>query len=246
MVNYNQISRVYDQVRAVDRAIIERLLAGVTLDASSTVLDIGCGTGNYGDVLQRITQAHVYGLDQSQGMLAQARLKNAQVEFCHGDAQRLPFTDAFFDFVYMTDVIHHVADMARLLAEMGRVLKPDGRACVVTQSHAQIARRPIAQFFPETVTVDRARYPDIPVIVAAAEAQGLRLLRVEISGEGDRTLLDQRFLEQVRSRGYSMLHLIADEAYAHGLVQVEACLRQGDLAASRAGETLVWLCHAEP
>lgn len=243
-VDYNEISRVYDEVRGVDRAVIEAFLAGVELDASCALLDIGCGTGNYADVMQRLTQARVFGLDQSAGMLGKARQKNAQIDFRLGDAQQMPFDDALFEFVYMTDVIHHVPDIHRLFAEMARVLKPRGQACIATQSHAQIERRPIAQFFPATVTIDKARYPDIPQIVAAASAHGLALLRVETVHEGAPTVLDQRFLEQVRSRAFSMLHLIADEEYARGLAQVEAQLRQGAVVSARAGETLVWL-HKE-
>lgn len=240
-VNYNEVSQVYDQVRAVDRAIIECFLQGVTLDESSMVLDIGCGTGNYTHALQQATRAHIHGLDQSEGMLAKARRKNAAIDFRQGDAQQLPYADAGFDFVYMTDVIHHVPDIHKLFAEIRRVLKPSGAACIVTQSYAQIERRPIARFFPATVAADKARYPDIPEIVAAAAMQGLALVRVESSGEGEPTVYDRRFLEQVRARGYSMLHLISAEEYARGLAQVEAQLSQGDLVVYKAGKTLVWL-----
>ncbi len=245
-VDYNEISRVYDEVRGVDRAVIDAFLSGVDLDASCALLDIGCGTGNYADVMQRLTHAHVSGLDQSAGMLGKARQKNAQVDFRLGDAQQMPFGEASFDFVYMTDVIHHVPDINRLFAEIARVLKPRGQTCIATQSHAQIERRPIAQFFPGTVTIDKGRYPDIPQIVTAASAHGLALRRVETVHEGTPVVLDQHFLAQVRSRAFSMLHLISDEEYARGLAQVEAQLRQGDVMSARAGETLVWLHKQTP
>jgi SAM-dependent methyltransferase len=240
-VNYDEISRVYDQVRGVDRAVIEAFVNGVALDAACAVLDIGCGTGNYTDAMQRVTPARITGLDRSEGMLTQARAKNGAIDFRQGDAQQMPFAAASFDFVYMTDVIHHVPDIARLFAEIGRVLRPGGKACIVTQSHAQIERRPIAQFFPGVVAVDKARYPDIPQIVAAAAAQGLAFTRAERLGEGEPAVYGQPFLEAVRACGYSMLHLIADEEYAAGLAQVEARLRQGDLVVHKAGKTLVWL-----
>ncbi|RIK53136.1 MAG: hypothetical protein DCC57_08775 [Chloroflexi bacterium] len=240
-VNYDEISRVYDQVRGVDRAVIESFLNGVALDASCTLLDIGCGTGNYTDVMQQLTQARITGLDQSEGMLAKARAKNDQLDFGQGDAQQMPFASASFDFIYMTDVIHHVPDIGRLLGEIARVLKLGGKVCIVTQSHAQIARRPIATFFPSIVAVDTARYPDIPQIVAAAAAHGLALVREERLGEGEPTLYGQPFLAAVRARGYSMLRLISDEEYTRGLAQVEAQLAQGDLTVNKAGKTLIWL-----
>ena len=125
---------------------------------------------------------------------------------------------------------------------MRRVLKPGGAACIVTQSHAQIAARPIARFFPATVTADQARYPDIPAIVAAATGQGLTFVSEEING-ADEDVLDHSFLDLVAAKGYSMLHLITDAEYAAGLARLATALSQGDLVVRRAGRTLVWFRH---
>jgi SAM-dependent methyltransferase len=239
-IDYNAISRVYDQVRQADVELIQRLLQEIDGLASAQVLDIGCGTGNYAYALQQLSHAQVVGVDPSPGMLAQARQKNSQVSFRVGDAGHLPCDEDTFDLVYMTDVIHHVPDIDRLFVEVRRVLKPGGKLCVVTQSHAQIAARPIARFFPATVAIDQARYPDIPAIVAAASEQGLACLATEISGAVE-DALDHRYLDLVRAKGYSMLHLIDDAAYAAGLARLEATLAQGDLVVRRAGQTLVWL-----
>ena len=239
MVNYDDISRVYDNVRRADADLIRRLLAAIDTIPAARVLDIGCGTGNYADALQRLSQAQIEGVDQSEGMLAHARQKNGQVRFHQGDAEQLPLDDARFGLVYMTDVIHHVPHIDRLFAEIYRVLKPGGQACIVTQSHAQIAARPIARFFPGTVAVDQARYPTIPAITAAATDQGLTALDVETDGD-DEMVLDHDFLELVRSRGYSMLLLITDDEYRRGLADLETALAHGDLPARHAGRTLVW------
>ncbi len=239
MVNYDDISKVYDQVRRADADLIRRLLAEIETRPAACVLDIGCGTGNYADALQRLSTAHIVGVDPSAGMLAHARQKNAAVSFRQGDAAHLPLDAAAVDLVYMTDVIHHVPDIDRLFGEIARVLKPGGKACIVTQSHAQIAARPIARFFPATIAADRARYPDIPAIIAAATGQGLAFLDAEIDGD-DETVLDHSFLELARAKGYSMLQLITDADYQAGLASLEAALQPGDLTVRRAGRTLVW------
>jgi len=239
MVNYDDISKVYDRVRQADADLIRRLLQEIDAHPSAHMLDIGCGTGNYADALLRLSHAHIVGVDRSDEMLGHARQKNAQVSFRQGDAEHLPLDDALFDLVYMTDVIHHVPHIDRMFGEIRRVLKPGGKTCIVTQSHAQIAARPIARFFPATVTVDQARYPDIPAIIIAATGQELTFLDEEINGD-DEAVLDHSFLELVRAKGYSMLHLIADAEYRRGLARLEAALRQGDLTIRQAGRTLVW------
>lgn len=90
-------------------------------------LDVGCGTGVLTAVLERLGWS-VTGLDASADQLrvAEGRL-GARVELVQGDALDLPFTDASFDAVAASLVHTDVDDAGRLLAEMGRVLRPGGR-----------------------------------------------------------------------------------------------------------------------
>ncbi|MEZ4669175.1 MAG: class I SAM-dependent methyltransferase [Anaerolineae bacterium] len=239
-INYDAASQTYDLVRRPDVALVERLVAGVELTPESTVLDIGCGTGNYADLLQRVTGAQIYGVDPSVGMLEKARTKNPAI-ICHqSTADQLPFDNTFFDLVYMTDVIHHIPDMHAMFTDIHRALKVDGKVCIVTQSHAQIDRRPIVTFFPSTASVDKARYPDLPQIVASARQVGLHHFKTDTVFAGDPVELGEDFLELVRHKGYSMLRLISQEEYVVGLKNLQAQLELGDISAHQAGETLLW------
>ncbi len=240
-VDYDAISQIYDDVRRADVVLINAFAREITLDADTHVLDIGCGTGNHTDLVQRLTGATVYGVEPSAGMRAKAAAKNPALILAQGDAAHIPFDAATFDFAYMTDVIHHVPDLGAMFAEIRRVLKPGGKFCIVTQSHAQVAARPIARFFPGTVRVDQARYPDIPQIIDVAAAHTFTALKNEVLGAGDQVELGPAFLELVCKKGYSMLHLITEDEYAAGLRDLEAQLAGGPIAAAAAGETLVWL-----
>lgn len=240
-VNYNEISQVYDDIRQADIELINSFLQEIEIEEKTRVLDIGCGTGNYTDLFQKVTQSEVYGVEPSKGMLGKAKAKQSKVVFKQGNAAKLPFEDEFFDFVYMTDVIHHVPEIGAMFAEINRVLKEKGRVCIVTQSHQQIENRPIARFFPGTVAVDKRRYPDIPEIIANAEAQGLKLVKNDVLNENAKIELGQEFLELVKKKGYSMLHLLSEEEYREGLLRLKNKLLNGQIIAGSAGETLVWL-----
>ncbi len=242
-VDYDQISKIYDDVRAADVALLNQFLDEVEISPATRILDIGCGTGNHTDLLQRISGAQLSGVEPSAGMLDKARAKNPRVDFREGNAAQIPFDDASFDFAYMTDVIHHVPDISAMFQAIARVLRPGGKLCIVTQSHDQIGRRPIARFFPGTAAVDRARYPDIDGLVRTAQACGWRFLKTLILFENQPILLDDAFLELVRKKGYSMLHLITEEEYAAGLRALETALAAGPVEALAAGETLVWLAR---
>ncbi|MFC1878580.1 class I SAM-dependent methyltransferase [Chloroflexota bacterium] len=244
-VDYNTISKIYDDVRQSDLAIVERFIAETSLGGEFKALDIGCGTGNYTDLFQKLTGATVYGVEPSAGMLRQAHQKNDQITFCQGRADAIPFDDCIFDFVFMTDVIHHVPDIDAMFAEIRRILKPSGKLCISTQSHAQIVARPIAAFFPATVRVDQGRYPDIPEILAAARPHAFGFIKDEILFAGQETLLDQNYLELVWKKGYSMLHLISAAEYQAGLTALKTALREGPFYLKAAGETLLWLKKAK-
>jgi len=157
-VDYNSISKVYDQVREEEIEELHSLLHGIEICEGTTILDIGCGTGNYTNLMERITGAKVYGLDASEGMLSKAKEKNSKITFVLGDACNLPFEDNYFSFIYMTDVIHHIQDINKMFYEIFRVLQTGGRVCIVTQSHKQIDLRYTSEFFPETAIIDKQRY----------------------------------------------------------------------------------------
>jgi ubiquinone/menaquinone biosynthesis C-methylase UbiE len=242
-VNYNEISKIYDDVREGDVILINHFLQELPANDALNILDIGCGTGNYTDLFEKVTQSkgyHIYGIEPSAGMIAKARQKNSRITFQQATAENTPFDADFFNFIYMTDVIHHIPEVRSMFAEVQRILELRGKVCIATQSHRQIAARPIAQFFPATVRVDQARYPDIPEVIAAAQFGGLTYLKQEVLFAGDPVELGADFLELVRKKGYSMLHLLAETEYQSGLTRLETALRHGTIRAWAAGETLVW------
>src|SRR5688572_32139924 len=88
-------------------------------------LDIGCGNGAFTELLvQRCVPSAVHGIDPSEGQLAFARTRTATraVAFELGDAMALPYADRQFDVAVMALVVVFIADPARGLREMVRVL----------------------------------------------------------------------------------------------------------------------------
>jgi SAM-dependent methyltransferase len=105
-----------------------RLLGAVR---GKQILEIGCGAAMCSRWLAG-QGAQPVASDVSAGMLRHARTGNAktgiEVPLVQADAQRLPFADASFDIAFTAfGAVAFVADSARVMREIARVLKPGGR-----------------------------------------------------------------------------------------------------------------------
>lgn len=109
------------------------------LDPTLVVGDLGCGTGELSAALAPHV-AHVHAIDASPVMLAAARARVVRadnVTLASGTLEALPLPNASLDVAILLLVLHHVADPARALAEVRRVLRPGGRVLVVDmRAHA--------------------------------------------------------------------------------------------------------------
>ncbi len=103
------------------------------LPSGWTVADLGCGTGELAARLAG-SVAKVIGVDQSADMLDGARALTEgldNVALAHGDLCALPLEDRCCDAALMLLVLGYLPAPADALAEMGRILRPGGRAVVV-------------------------------------------------------------------------------------------------------------------
>ena len=95
------------------------------------VLDCGCGSGGYVRLLRRELGAEALGLEYQADKVAEAqRHPDVAPYVIQGDIQRMPYEAGSFDVVWLNEVIEHVPDEMRSLAEIRRVLKPGGRLIV--------------------------------------------------------------------------------------------------------------------
>jgi 2-polyprenyl-6-hydroxyphenyl methylase / 3-demethylubiquinone-9 3-methyltransferase len=92
-------------------------------------LDIGCGGGFLAEEFARLG-CQVTGVDPSLSTLqvarAHAQRSGLDVDYRVGAGEQLPVGDAGFDLAYCCDVLEHVEDLDRVVAETARVLKPGG------------------------------------------------------------------------------------------------------------------------
>ena len=92
------------------------------------VLDIGCGRGLLLQTLRKYTRSgtKLYGIDISPKLVELASINNPGAKIVVGDAEKLPYPDNMFEFVFMTEALEHMLDFDKVLSEIRRVLRPKG------------------------------------------------------------------------------------------------------------------------
>jgi SAM-dependent methyltransferase len=112
------------------------------LAAGDRVLEVGCGLGQYlAKAAERVE--HVVGVDICLPFLVLTRKRLAgRGLLVAAEAERLPFPSGSFAAVIAADVIEHLADQRRSLAEMGRVLQPGGPLFLSTPNRFSLTPEP--------------------------------------------------------------------------------------------------------
>lgn len=102
-----------------------------------TVVELGCGLGDDVRELAHLVApgGRAIGIDASEALIGMARRRVSPgalpgLELLRGDAHDLPLADGIADAARVERTLQHVADPARALAELARVLRPGGRVVV--------------------------------------------------------------------------------------------------------------------
>lgn len=178
---FGRIARRYDVANrllsgGIDRSWRRRLVAEVRATHPSDILDLATGSGDVAFALSRglPRTVRVVGMDFCQPMLDEAEEKKraagegcyGNITFKQGDGLALPLGDQTFDAVTIAFGLRNLADRARGLREMRRVLRPGGHVFVLEFSQPHAWCRPLYFFYLRrvlpaiagAVTGDRAAY----------------------------------------------------------------------------------------
>lgn len=212
---YKKRSHLYNDIRLDspnDFQLTVDIISEYTQHDRNNLLDVGCGTGKYGQILAQ-KGFNVEGIDKSPSQILEAKkVINAH----EGNVINLPYKKESFDVCIMIMMLHHLNQKERQLAfsEIHRVLKTDGVLIIKTASHEDLEYRISSRFFPEALQIDLRRYPTIEVI--QNELSIFKNFRVK-HAISTSTFNRDEMVRKLSMRRTSNLGMISEEALKQGI-----------------------------
>lgn len=121
---------VYQGLAGLDAR--ETALAAVREVSPASVLEVGCGWGEFCARIRDDVAAEVVAVDISPRMVELARERGIDAQV--GDVCALPFDASSFDCVVANWMLYHAVDIDLAVSELARVLRPGGRLVAATNS----------------------------------------------------------------------------------------------------------------
>ena len=229
LVDYESHAAPYRRGRELGPAQVERWRTAVAerLPAApcTTVVDAGAGTGAFLPMWASLGARRIVAVEPSPAMRSFATARGVVgAEVVAGTLASIPLADAAADIVWISAVLHHVADRGAAFAEVARVLRPRGRV-LVRGLVPGASRVPWLDLVPGA---DRAlaRFPDLAALTTIATDAGLHPVAADVIVDGEpRAPADIAAWITGMRHADSLLTALTDDEIASGLA---ALRRLGD------------------
>jgi len=135
------VTKITNQEAPKLEIVLEWMKAEVK-DKKCRIVDIGCSEGVFLEHFRRnIANCEFIGVDISDAAIKGVKKRGFKGHVCDLETEQLPFKSESIDGVYCGDIIEHIFDIDRFLAELKRVLKGDGWTIFTTPNIASLANR---------------------------------------------------------------------------------------------------------
>jgi SAM-dependent methyltransferase len=221
----SNIAATYHEARGLtatrQRRWRDLLAAHVGRSCISLIVDLGCGTGRFSEILAAEFSARIIGFDPSESMIDQARQKSAtgMIEFERAWAHELPLADGCVDLVFMSQVYHHLPEPIAVARECRRILRAGGYLCVGTATRENDVVIP--RFFPAVRAMLDADLPSGDDISSTFVTAGFitkhhAVVRETVAADWP------EFIRKSALRADSFLARLSDTEFDHGMAALRA------------------------
>jgi ubiquinone/menaquinone biosynthesis C-methylase UbiE len=184
---WNKFAGLYDGfIKHTFNETYKALYKEIRQEVSGTdhVLEIATGTGLIAFEICDLV-LYIDAIDLAPEMISIAQKKQSEknilnINFDVGDSSNLHFRDSSFDKVIASNVLHLLIEPEEALSEIYRVLKPDGKAILVTFCHGENLRSRLLSKFMELSGVKVINRWSTQSYAAFIKASGFEILTMQI------------------------------------------------------------------
>lgn len=174
-IKYDKIGIDYNLTRNADKYLTEQLLYHLQPTKNGKYLDIGCGTGNYTNQLQK-NGFDFIGIDPSELMLDKAKLRNDKIDWKIGSAENTGLPKSFLNGIIGSLTIHHWTNLENGFSELNKVLKPNGRIVIFTSTPEQMKGYWLNHYFPKMLFDSIIQMPTLEKVKKSMKDSGIEFL----------------------------------------------------------------------
>jgi len=232
-VDYNSISTEYNKRYSASPlpGVKEKLITLVKSQHPKTILEVGCGTGHWLNVLAPFC-SKLFGLDYSKGMLIEACKASNRCTFINADADCLPFREDKFDLIFSVNAIHFFNNKLKFIRNTSKILKRKGTLCIIEfDPHADSTDWYIYKYFSGSYKRDIERYPSFETMKEEMQNIGLQKICLGLidkinTDKHNCSVLADHFLDQ---KGSSQMAMLNQKEYESGLNRIKHDLRKAEI-----------------
>ena len=212
---YNKIGINYNQTRKADPYLTEQLLKHLNPNKEGLYLDIGCGTGNYTNTLQK-KGFHCIGIDPSIEMLKAAKNLNNTIQWKIGTAEKTDLPQQSINGIIATLTMHHWTNLTRAFSELEYILKPNGKIVIFTSTPQQMRGYWLNHYFPKMLEDSMTQMPTLNTVEEAIISAGMKISTTKIYN------IKPNLKDQFLYCGKQNPELYFDENIRHGISSFSA------------------------
>lgn len=236
-IDYGRWAQSYDDTRGASPSVLRVLFPALGDPLGRTLLDIGGGTGNFGQALDDAGFS-VSLCDLTEEMLLRARPKLPESLMVVADAQCLPFRSASFDCALSVNVLGHLPDWRAGLREARRVIGEGPFLLKVSTAETQKANW-VLEYLPQISKLTPAYHyqPEEVTISALREAgfTSVDIARVHYSDTVDGSFQALKWypaalLDNEHALNTSVIMRVPEAEREAALQQIRADRKSGKLA----------------
>lgn len=203
----------------VKPTIANTIINALNIDSTSSILELGCGTGGDARFIKNKTNAEITGVDINKYVIEFAKNHIPILEF-DLTLSPYPLNSLIFDGVFCINLLQLIPDKKTLFEEIYRVLKPNGAFFSMITTKEQILNRYINKYFPSLENIELQRHLFQEDLILLLESVGFKNIEV-VSIDFDICTINRDYLNRLKSGILSSLLLLNEEDRNNGLKNLE-------------------------